>query len=405
MTTAVSDDVVSFTQELVRVRSVFDPGSGGDESAVAELVVARMRELGWSPVVTEVAPGRPNVVAVVDGGGGPGPTLAFEGHLDVVTEGDRRSWTVDPYGGEISEGRLYGRGSADMKSGVAAMIYAAHAVSEGGPFPGRIKVLVCCDEEGMMLGAKHLAASGQLADVDGVVVCEPEAGEICTCAKGALRIRVDVVGRMAHGAMPEHGRNPLTVAARLVDWCARHQDRLQESVGRHEHLGEVYITPTVVQGGSLDQVNVIPAVATVALDVRTTPAVDHAALVDQLAAAADELAGAIGAEARLTVLDDRPSVEVDPDHPLVRALSQAHRAVTGAEAVYGGVPGATDGTILTRDAGVATVVYGPGGKWIAHQADEFVEVEEIRRATAVLAETARQFLGQGEWQPAGRGRG
>ena len=111
--------VVAFTQELVRVRSVNDPGHGGGEAPVAELVAARMRALGWEPQVVEVAPGRPNVVAVVDGGGGPGPTLMFEGHTDVVTEGDLSAWTVDPYGAEIRGGRLHGRGSADMKSGVS----------------------------------------------------------------------------------------------------------------------------------------------------------------------------------------------------------------------------------------------------------------------------------------------
>lgn len=127
--------VVAFTQELVRVRSVNDPGHGGREAPVAQLVADRMRALGWEPQLVEVAPGRPNVVAVVDGGGGPGPTLMFEGHTDVVTEGDLSAWTVDPYGAEIRGGRLHGRGSADMKSGVAAMIYAVKAVQDAGPFP------------------------------------------------------------------------------------------------------------------------------------------------------------------------------------------------------------------------------------------------------------------------------
>ena len=128
--------VVAFTQALVRIRSVNDPGHGGGEAPAAELVAATMREWGGSPQVDEVAPGRPNVVAVVDGGGGPGPTLMFEGHTDVVTEGDLSAWTVDPYGAEIRDGRLYGRGSADMKSGVAAMIYAARPSSSPDRSPG-----------------------------------------------------------------------------------------------------------------------------------------------------------------------------------------------------------------------------------------------------------------------------
>ena len=117
-------------------------------------------------MLEEVAPGRPNVICVVEGGL-PGPTLLFEGHSDVVTEGDPAGWSRDPFGGEIADGRLWGRGSADMKSGVAAMLFAAHALAAAGPFPGRLKLAVLVDEEGMMLGAKHFVAAGHTADVAG----------------------------------------------------------------------------------------------------------------------------------------------------------------------------------------------------------------------------------------------
>ena len=120
--------VVAFTQELVRIRSVHDPATAASEAPAAELVadadarpgLGRRRSRRWRP-------GGPTSSPSLDGGGGPGPTLMFEGHTDVVTEGDLTAWTVDPYGGEIRDGRLHGRGSADMKSGVAAMIYAAKA--------------------------------------------------------------------------------------------------------------------------------------------------------------------------------------------------------------------------------------------------------------------------------------
>ena len=209
--------LIAFTQQLVRIPSVHDPATGRNEGRRAHLVADRMRAFGWVPELVEVASGRPNVIATI-AGGQPGPTLLFEGHTDVVTEGDAGTWTVDPFGGEIVDGRLYGRGSADMKSGVAAMLYAAKEVADAGPFPGRIVVAALVDEEGMMLGAKHLVASGGLAGVDGIICCEPEAGEVCNTAKGALRLRVDFAGKMAHGAMPHHGRNPNSALARfLVD--------------------------------------------------------------------------------------------------------------------------------------------------------------------------------------------
>jgi succinyl-diaminopimelate desuccinylase len=382
--------VVSLTRDLVRLRTVNEDGAR--EAPAARLVAETMRSFGWEPQVTEVAPGRPNVVAVVEGGGGPGRTLAFEGHTDVVTEGDPDRWSVDPYGGEIRDGRLYGRGSADMKSGVAAMLHGVRALQLAGPFPGRVLVCALVDEEGLMLGAKHFAGTELARGVDGAIICEPEEGEICTSAKGAVRIRVDLLGAMAHGAMPQHGRNPLPALGRLLVALADLQDRLQKLHPAHEHLGEVYVTPTVSRAGSLDQINVIPARATVAVDVRTIPGVDHAALVERVRELAAEAGGPDGVASQVTVVDDRPCVEIATDHPLVAALAGAHVEVLGEPARYGGVPGATDGTILTRDAGIPTVVYGPGGKWIAHQADEYVELDDIVRCAHVYAAAADRFL-------------
>lgn len=384
--------VVEFTRDLVRIRSVHEPQHGRGEAEVAALVADRMRSFGWSPEVIEVAPGRPNVVAVVEGGGGEGPTLAFEGHTDVVTEGDAADWTVDPYGGEIRDGRLYGRGSADMKSGVAAMIYAVRALEQAGPFPGRVTLCVLADEEGLMLGAKHFAASPAAAAVDAAIIGEPEEGEICIAAKGAIRLQIELTGAMAHGAMPQHGRNPVASTGTLLGALAAYQRQLQSELGSHDHLGPPYVTPTVIHAGSVDQINVIPARATVCVDIRTVPDLDHETVVAVVTKLAEASATEDRVTAEVTVVDDRPAVEIDVGHPVVVALAAAHEAVTGEPARYGGVPGATDGTILTRDAGIPTVVYGPGGKWIAHQADEYVEVADIVRCAHVYAEAADRYL-------------
>lgn len=384
--------VVEFTRDLVRIRSVHEPQHGRGEAEVAALVADRMRSFGWSPEVIEVAPGRPNVVAVVEGGGGEGPTLAFEGHTDVVTEGDAADWTVDPYGGEIRDGRLYGRGSADMKSGVAAMIYAVRALEQTGPFPGRVTLCVLADEEGLMLGAKHFAASPAAAAVDAAIIGEPEEGEICIAAKGAIRLQIELTGAMAHGAMPQHGRNPVASTGTLLGALAAYQRQLQSELGSHDHLGPPYVTPTVIHAGSVDQINVIPARATVCVDIRTVPDLDHETVVAVVTKLAEASATEDRVTAEVTVVDDRPAVEIDVGHPVVVALAAAHEAVTGEPARYGGVPGATDGTILTRDAGIPTAVYGPGGKWIAHQADEYVEVADIVRCAHVYAEAADRYL-------------
>ena len=384
--------LVELTQALVRIPSVYDPDRGLCEQPAADLVAAQMRTFGWEPEIDVVAPGRPNVIAVVDGGGGRGPTLMFEGHTDVVTEGD--GWTVDPFGAAIVDGKLFGRGSADMKGGVAAMLCATDALVRRGPFPGRIVLAALVDEEGMMAGAKDLVARGRTDGVDAVICCEPEGGEICHVAKGALRLRLDFTGKMAHGAMPFQGRNPNRAVGATIGALADLEAAVQARHGEHPHLGHVWITPTVLRAGDAVQMNVMPAGASMWVDVRTTPSVDHPALIaevtDVVAAAAHDL----GIATSVDVIDDRPSVATAEDDPLVRAVWDAHAAVGSGEPRLGGVPGATDGTVITSRTGMPSVVYGPGGKWIAHQADEFVAVDELVNHAEVYVEAADRFLRQ-----------
>jgi succinyl-diaminopimelate desuccinylase len=382
-----AEGLVAFTQALVRVRSVHRPETGETEAAAAALVAERMRAFGWQPVVEEVAPGRPNVIAVVEGGL-PGPTLLLEGHTDVVTEGDPAGWSHDPFGGEIAGGRLYGRGAADMKGGVAAMLYAAAGLAAAGPFPGRLLLAALADEEGMMLGAKDFVRRGRAAGVAAALICEPEGGEVCVAQKGAIRVLVESHGRMAHGAMPHQGINPIPPLAELVGRCRALEAALRAEAGGHPLLGDPYVTPTLFQAGSAAQLNVIPGQAVLGLDIRTTPGVDHLELLDRLRAAAGE--GLV-----LTVVDDRPATETPADHPLVRAVVEAHREHHGAEPPLGGVPGATDGTILWRDASIPIVTYGPGGKWIAHQVDEYLELDDLVACAEVYVDAARRFLSVG----------
>src|SRR5262245_42586461 len=353
-----------------------------------------MRKFGWDPRVELVDAGRPNVIATIEGDR-PGRTLLFEGHTDVVTEGDAAAWSVDPFGAELRDGRIYGRGSADMKSGVAAMLFAADAIARSGAFPGRIVVAALVDEEGMMSGVRDFVARGHAAGVDGGICCEPEGGEICHAAKGALRLRIDLHGRMAHGAMPFEGRNPNRAAAAVIAALGELERSLQRRHGMHEHLGQPRVTPTVLRAGEPVQMNVMPEQASIWVDVRTIPTIDHDRLIDDVSARASAASSPFGVSTSITVIDDRPAVEVDADSPLVRAIWDAHASVATSPPRLGGVPGTTDGTMLTALAGVPTVVYGPGGKWIAHQADEFVEVADIVEHADVYVEAARRFLDAG----------
>jgi succinyl-diaminopimelate desuccinylase len=377
------DRLLGFTRTLVRARSVHEPAAGGTEQPAAAAVVEQMRRFGWTPAVEEVAPGRPNVIAVLEGHG-PGRTLLLEGHTDVVTPGDVSAWSHDPFGAEVVDGRLYGRGAADMKGGVAAMLFAADALCREG-FCGRLVVAALADEEGMMLGVRDFVRRGHARGVNAALICEPEGGEVCVAQKGALRLRVEARGRMAHGAMPQHGANPIPPLASFLLRLGDVQHTLQSRHGEHRYLGWDYLTPTVFRAGEEAQLNVIPDRAWAGIDVRTTPATDHARLVQDLRRALPD-------QMTLSVIDDRPSTETREDDPLVRAALDAHRVVLGRDAPLGGVPGATDGTILFQEARTPLVTCGPGGKWIAHQVDEYVAVDDLLAYGEIFAETARRYL-------------
>lgn len=391
--------MIAFLRELVRTPSVFLPGvPGANEQRAAQVVHDLLSEWGWEPIWEEVAPGRPNVIADLHGSAGDSTrTLILEGHTDVVTPGDPAAWSHDPFSGEIVGGRMYGRGTADMKGGVAAMLFAARALQlAGAPFAGTIRLLVPVDEEGMMLGIKHMVARGHADGAAGAIICEPEEREVCVAHKGSLRLRLLSHGRIAHGAMPEEGVNALAAMVRLLARVLELEADEQRTHGVHPLLGKPYITPTIARAplsGDASQINCLPDICDAFLDIRSLPSQRHSDVIARIRAIMRALEAEFPAyHFDCEVIDDRPSTEIAANHPLVAAVGAAHTAIYGAAPVLGGVPGATDGVILARDRQIPVVVYGPGGKRIPHQPDEFVEIDEVVRAAQVYIVAALGFL-------------
>jgi succinyl-diaminopimelate desuccinylase len=385
---------VDLARRLVQTPSVYRPDDpSGNETAAAELVARELRDLGLEVRVEEAAPGRPNVIADW-AGAGEGPLLLLEGHTDVVTEGDPAAWSVPPFGGVIAGGRLYGRGAADMKGGLAAAIGAVRALHRAPlRLPGRVRLAIVADEEGMMLGIKAFIRNGWARGASGAVVCEPEANAPCLVQKGALRAIARFEGRMAHGAMPRSGINPIPAAAAFLERVRALEAQYVARHGAHPLLGEPSVTPTVVRAGDPAQLNVVPARTTVGLDVRTIPGQDGAEIRRDLEAAAEAAAAAApGARGALEVIEERPWTETPPGAPIVRAVERACRRVQGRPPARAGVPGATDGTFLHAWAGVPVVTIGPGDVTIPHQVDEFVRIADLLEACRIFAAAACCFL-------------
>lgn len=384
------DEVIGLAQELVRIPSHF-PGPG--EGPVVDYLDRYLRAKGLKTYVHEGIAGRPNLIADVGQGTG---GLIIEGHTDVVTPGDAAYWSVPPYGGIIRDGYLVGRGAADMKGGVAAAVVASvavHRVAESLRRPLRVALLA--DEEGMMEGVKSFIRDGYADGFAGAIVCEPQSNELCLWQKGAMRFRLEFKGRMAHGALPYTGKNPIVAAARFVGMSRSIEARLQAS-GSHPYLGLPYVTPTALVASAGDrQVNVIPQVAHMALDVRTTPSVDHQEVCALLQEALEDIRAEDAIDVEWELVEERRTTVTSRDSLVVRNVEQAMELL-GFPVRYGGVLGATDGTFLHAWAGLPVVILGPGGREGPHQTDECVRLEEIVTAARIYAAAIVLFCSREE---------
>jgi succinyl-diaminopimelate desuccinylase len=291
--------------------------------------------------------------------------------------------------------RIYGRGACDTKGNLAAAVVAVKAIKDSGvPFPGRLVLCHPVDEEGMMAGIKAFIEGGHAERVDGAVICEPEENQLCIKQKGALRVEVIVRGRMAHGAMPLSGVNPVTRAAKFVVAVEELEAEEVERHGEDPFLGYPSLTPTILLGPDRGepQLNVIPASAYVALDIRTVPSQSHEELVRRLEERLSKLESEDpDFDATLEVIEERSPTETSMEDPLVGAMSAAYRDLTGEEPRYNGVPGATDGTYLSTWAGVPIVTTGAGDREIPHHRDEWVSVDELLSTCRLYAATAMYF--------------
>jgi succinyl-diaminopimelate desuccinylase len=284
-----------------------------------------------------------------------------------------------------------------MKGGLAAAMIALAAIKRSGvPVPGRLMVAALVDEEGDMQGARHFCATALGQSVDAAIICEPEQNELCLEQRGVIWARVALRGRMAHGAMPETGVNPLDGVAALLAEAPRLERRLRRLSRRSRYLMPPTVTPTVVRAPvhGLAQANVIPGLAEVTLDIRLTPGPGEPEIGAELERVCQQVAARVpGLTVTWQALNGvRMPTRVERRERLVRAMVAGVRRATGRRAVFGGVPGSTDGTILRTLRGIPIVTCGPGKRHIPHQVDEFVDVRELVDAARIYVASALIYL-------------
>jgi succinyl-diaminopimelate desuccinylase len=376
-------EVVSLCRNLVQFKSVNPPG---DEREIAEFVARYLREAGLMVEIVAHTPTRASLVARLKGSGAM-TALIYCGHLDVVPAGDAE-WEHDPFGGEVVDRKLWGRGSSDMKSGVAAMMIAAKLLAAARlPLTGDLVLALTSDEEVDGLGAIVLADRRDLTPAQALVIPESTSNGICVAEKGQLWLRLTTFGTATHGSTPHLGRNAITMMVALLSEL----EQLKTSHEPHPLLGGYTRSIGTIQGGL--STNIVPERCVVTVDQRTVPGQDHATVVNQVRTLVNDLGERMpGFQASVEIISDLPPVATPANHPAVQRFGDIVAAVTGERSDPRGVPYATDAASLAPTLNVPLIICGPGDPSSAHQPDEYVEIDRLVDATKILTLAAVEFL-------------
>ena len=378
---AVDDDeTLSLLARLIETPSHNPPG---DEAATAAVLGGFLASAGITPATHEVSPGRPNLEAAL--GPGDGQVLLFNGHTDTMPPGP--GWSTDPYRAHRSGDRVYGLGACDMKAGLAAMAGAMAAVARSGaPLRGQVVLDAVADEEATGAGTKATVRAGRAADWG--VIAEPTGLRLVRAGNGQVNFTVTFLGEAGHGSTPEDGHNAIYDAAAFIRLVERDAARLADDL--HPLTGPASYNVGVISGGV--RTSIIPSECTVGVDRRIIPGQTVAEAVADL----KDLLGLVlgvrtGARARSSVDVDYEPFEVAERMPLCTVLSEATAVVCGHPAGFAGLRATTDAVFLC-EAGIPTVVFGPGSIAQAHRPDEYVEVCQVQQATRVFALTIVRLL-------------
>jgi succinyl-diaminopimelate desuccinylase len=372
----VQDDMtissVELARTLVRFPSLNPPG---EERACAEYLANLLRRAGLDVELHEFAPGRPSMVARLRGTSDLKP-LAFTGHLDVVPLGEK-PWSAPPFAAEIQDGKLIGRGSSDMKAGVAAFVVATIAQARRGNPRRGITLVITAGEETGCEGAFHLARTGALGLAELLIVAEPSSNLPIIAHKGSVRLRVAAKGRSAHSSMPELGDNAIYKTAKWI----RRIEALKFESHSHPLLGRTTASVTTVFGGQ--NINSVPDSAAFTVDFRTIPSHDHGELVA-------EIQRLCGDEASIEVVTDFKGFSTAPDDSAIKPLMSILEGRLGNRPAPAGAPYFTDASALVPGFNnVPTVVIGPGEAAQCHQTDEFCYVHRIDEAFEIYTALIR----------------
>jgi len=378
--TGIEDYALSLLSELIEVPSVNPPGEKYDE--ICSKIQSALKELGFKTRIVEAVKGKPNLIGVLGYGK---PALLFNGHVDVVPPG--MGWETDPFKAVEKDGRIYGRGTADMKGALASMIAAVKKLSdEGVALKGSLIFTATVDEEtGGLDGLGYLVRKEGLK-ADYCLSGEPTKLNVCRCEKGVYWSKISVKGKAAHGSTPERGINAIEKMSKIIS-------ALQSISFKREHkiLGRPTINIGVISGGT--KINVVPDYCEILVDRRMLPAEDPKEVKGEIESALRSVKAADPlVDYRVEDLLFADPFELPEDAPLVKKAVGAVEEALGRRPEITGLTGFTDARFTAVDANIPSVLVGPGDIAQAHTANEFVEKRQILDAISVYETFLKKLL-------------
>lgn len=352
---------IKILQDIVKIKSVND-----NEKDVADYLEKLFTANSIKSKHVAYNETRHNLVAEYSNG--EGKVLGISGHEDVVAPGEESEWKFPPFSGQIDGDKLYGRGSTDMKSGLAALAIAMIELkNEETDFNGTIRFMATVGEEVGALGSTLLAEEGYADDLDGLLIGEPVDVAAYT-HKGSLNYSIVSHGKSSHSSMPDEGINSITNMSKFIQRFNKEFNKVTNDYS-NDVLGTVAASVTIINGG--DQVNSIPATTTVQGNIRTIPEFDNTKVKELLKEIVDELNQENNVDLELKIDYDLNSVESDKNSDLAKAVLANTKTKTG------GISPVTDAAAFTQtDNQFDVVIYGPGVSTLPHQLDEYVSIED-----------------------------
>lgn len=370
-------DPVALTRHLLSFNTISPPGN---ERECVEYLGKLLEDGGFETDCYEFSEGRPSLIAKMAGSNGKAP-ICFSGHIDVMSLG-AAEWSKDPFKGEIDGDKLYGRGSSDMKSGIAAMVVAALRLAEMSHGKAGITMVITAGEETGCEGAFYLAELGDvLGNAGAIVIGEPTSNYPCVGHKGVLWLEASTTGITAHGSMPEQGVNAIYKAAEVVSKL----EKYNFDVSPHPYLGSPTLNVGTISGGM--NVNAVPDKAVIGIDIRTIPDQSNDRVYEALQSS-------LGEEVALKRIQDVGGVNTDSQNEWVQQVFGIMENILPERPIARGISYFTDASALTPAFGnPPTIILGPGEPTMAHKTDEFCHISRIQTATEAYLQIARAWYG------------